>query len=142
MYLDTSVIVKLFVREPDSEFYGKLADGATVSSSALAWTEVWSALLGKERAGVINAPERDRAWAAFERAVAGQTIEMHPLTEVIFTRANRILSACHPKVPLRSLDALHLAACDQAQDWPLATGDFRMREAARLLNFPVTPLPE
>ena len=30
MYLDTSILVKLFVRELDSEFYGKLTDGQTL----------------------------------------------------------------------------------------------------------------
>ena len=30
MYLDTSVLVKLYVREVDSEFYGRLVDGQPV----------------------------------------------------------------------------------------------------------------
>jgi predicted nucleic acid-binding protein len=141
MYLDSSILVKLLVPEPDSEFYGRLADGETVSSSVIAYTEVWSALLGKERAAAITAAERERAWAAFDRDIMEQTIELHPLAGAIVKRANRILAACHPKVPLRSLDALHLAACDQAQDWPLVTNDCRMRDAAGLLNFPLASLP-
>ena len=30
MYLDTSVLVKLFAREPDSDYYGHLTDGQSV----------------------------------------------------------------------------------------------------------------
>ena len=36
------------------------------------------------------------------------------------------------------LDALHLASCDQAQEWPLCTNDKRMRQAAERLNFSMT----
>ncbi len=141
MYLDTSVLVKLFATEPDSEFYGKMTDGQTVCSSVLAYTEFWSALLGRERAGKLTAEQRRRAWAAFDRNVMDDVVELVPMGSAIFKRSNRILEICHPKVPLRSLDALHLASADQTQDWPLATGDKRMRDAAELLGFPLTPLP-
>src|SRR5688572_15726715 len=141
MYLDTSVLVKLFTREPDSEHYGKLTDGQVVCSSVLAYTEAWSALLAKERAGGLTPEQRRKVWAAFDRNVMEDVIELLPMGPAIFKRANRILEVCHPKVPLRSLDALHLASADQSQDWPLATGDKRMREAAEMLGFPLTPLP-
>lgn len=141
MYLDTSVLVKLFVREPDSDFYGKLTDGQVVCTSVLAYTEVRSALLGKERAGLAVEHQR-RAWAAFDGNVTEDLIELLPMSPAIFKRANRILEVCHPTIPLRSLDALHLASADQSQDWPLVTGDKRMRDAAALLGFPLTSLPE
>jgi len=141
MYLDTAILVKLFVAEPDSEYFGRLVDGQIVSSSFLAYTEVWSALLGKERLGAITAEQRRGAWTAFARNVEEELIALAPLSEAAFKRANRILDQCHPKVALRSLDALHLASCDQLQDWPLCTNDVRMREAAVLLGFPLTPNP-
>jgi predicted nucleic acid-binding protein len=141
MYLDTSVLVKLFARELDSEFYGHLTDGQSICSSVLAYTEVWSALLAKERARGLTQELRGRAWAAFDQNVMADLIELLPMGPAIFKRANRILEKCHPKVPLRSLDALHLASADQTQDWPLATGDKRMRNAAEMLGFPVTALP-
>lgn len=141
MYLDTSVMVKLFAPEPDSEFYGKLTDGQAVCSSVLSYTEFWSALLGRERAGKITAGQRQRAWAAFDGNVMSDVIELLPMGPAIYKRANRIIEVCHPKVPLRSLDALHLASADQSQDWPLVTGDKRMRDAAELLGFPLAPLP-
>lgn len=141
MYLDTSVLVKLFVREPDSEFYGKLTDGQVVCSSVLAYTEVWSALLARERANGLTPGQRRKVWAAFDRNMMADLIELLPMGPAIFKRANRIMEVCHPKVPLRSLDALHLASADQTQDWPLATGDKRMRDAAEMLGFPLTPLP-
>jgi predicted nucleic acid-binding protein len=141
MYLDTAILVKLFIAESDSEFFGRLVDGQPVCSSAIAYTEFWSALLGKERAGAITAEHRRRAWSAFRRNVDDEAILLVPLSEATLKKANHILDQCHPRVALRSLDALHLAACDQVQDWPLCTTDARMRQAAEALRFALAPLP-
>lgn len=140
MYLDSAVLVKLFVREPDSEFFGNLTDGGAISSSVLAYTEVCSAFLAKERAAAITPEQRRRAWTVFQHNVDEDLIELLSINPAILKRANRILEQCHPLVPLRSLDALHLASCDQLQDWPLCTTDKRVRAAAELLHFPLTPL--
>jgi predicted nucleic acid-binding protein len=66
MYLDSCILVKLLIREPDSEFYGQWVDGHPVSSSLLAYTEVWSALLARERAQLIGTRLRLEAWQRFE----------------------------------------------------------------------------
>jgi predicted nucleic acid-binding protein len=142
MYLDSSVMVKLFAPEPDSEFFVKLTDGENISSSVLAYTEVYSALLMKQRSGELTAAERTRSWASFERQLEEEAIELAPFHDALFKKANRIMEQCNPKVALRSLDALHLATCDQLQDWPLCTTDVRMRQAAELLNFPLMEMPE
>jgi len=141
MYVDTSVLVKLFVREPDSDHYGKLLDGRALCSSVLAYTELWSALLAKERHGSLTAKLRHEAWNLFDHYVSEDVIDLRPLGPAIFRRANLLLDRCHPQVPLRSLDALHLASADQTQDWPLVTHDRRMREAAELLGYPLSPMP-
>ena len=44
MYLDTSIIVKLLVDEPDTEFFQRALQGKFLSSSELAVTEIWSGL--------------------------------------------------------------------------------------------------
>jgi predicted nucleic acid-binding protein len=141
MYLDTSVLVTLFVREPESQFYGQLTDGQVVCTSALSYTELWSILLKKERRGELDAEGRRRAWAAFDRKVMEEVIELIPLGPAIVKRANRIMEKCHPQISLAALDTLHLASADQAQDWPLATADNQIRAAAELLGFPLTPPP-
>jgi predicted nucleic acid-binding protein len=141
MYLDTSALVKLFVRETDSEFYGRYVDGRSVCSSILAYTELWSALLAKERQGGLSAPRRQQVWTLFQQDVAADVIGLVPMAPAVFKRANYLLQRCHPGIPLRSLDALHLACADQVQDWPLVTSDQRMRDAATLLGYPLSPLP-
>ena len=66
MYLDSCIIVKLLVVEPDSEFFIGSLEGKALATSELAGAEVLSALLARERSGKINAAERRRAWKEFQ----------------------------------------------------------------------------
>lgn len=131
------MLVKLFAPEPDSDSFVELTDGENVSSSFLAYTEVYSALLMKERDGALTVAERNRAWASFQEKLENETITLTQFHPAFFKKANRIMEQCNPKTARRSLNALHLATCDQLQDWPLCTTDVRMRQAAELLRFPL-----
>lgn len=141
MYLDSCILVKLLVREANSEFYGRLTDGQPVASSMLAYTEVWAALVAKERKQHITAELRQQAWRRFEQLYLEDIFDLASISDAIVRRANWIIGRVHPQVPLRSLDAIHLATADQLQDWPLVTADARMRDAAVLMGYPVTELP-
>jgi hypothetical protein len=63
------------------------------------------------------------------------------LTTEILASANAILESCQPHVPLRSLDAIHLASAREQRSWPLCTNDLRMRAAAKRLALPLCLLP-
>jgi predicted nucleic acid-binding protein len=139
MYLDTAILIKLLVREPDSDLFQDALEGEPLSSSELAVTEVWSALLAKERNKMILARQRTAAWRIFQDRVETGEILLHPLNSVVLKKANHLLERCHPEVPLRTLDAIHAAACDLSQDFPLCTTDKRMRDAAAMLGIPVFP---
>ena len=65
MYLDTAILIKLLVPEPDTDFFQESLAGALLSSSELAHTEMWSALLAKERNQHISAKQRTAAWRVF-----------------------------------------------------------------------------
>ena len=139
MYLDSAIIVKLLVEEPDTAFMVQALVGHTLSSSELAAPEVLSALLGKERKKLITKPQRIEAWRIFNERVQSGDITLRPLSGVVLKKANHVLERCHPAVALRTLDALHTAACDLSQDFPLCTTDKRMRDAASVLGIPVFP---
>jgi predicted nucleic acid-binding protein len=51
--------------------------------------------------------------------------------------AVEIMQQVHPGVPLRTLDALHLATYQNVIAGPLFSKDRRMLDAARLLGFPL-----
>jgi predicted nucleic acid-binding protein len=141
VYLDTAILVKLLLPEPDSLYYADLADGQIVYSAEIALTECHSAMLRKEREQAITARQRKAAWKQLESDIAGRRINLLPVTRAVLEAANRILTACQPRIPLRSLDAVHLGAAQQYASWPLCTADVRMREAARKMGFIVNPLP-
>ena len=139
MYLDSSIIVKLLAVEKDSAQFVEATFDETLVSSELAYTEVASALYSKERDKKISADEHRHAWLRFLSWVDDEYLLLHPMNLRALKNANRILSITYPAVALRTLDAIHLSACDLSQDFPLCTTDRRMREAAGLLNIPLFP---
>jgi predicted nucleic acid-binding protein len=141
VYLDTAILVKLLVREPDSAFYARSVEGQLVWSSQIVLTECFSALLRKERERQIGAAHRRRAWTQVERDVAARRLNLVTLTSDVLIRANGILGACHPAIALRSLDAIHLASAERSQSWPVCSNDGRLRAAAERLGLPLAPLP-
>jgi predicted nucleic acid-binding protein len=139
MYLDSCIIVKLLVIEPDSEFFIRSLEGNPLITSDLSLTEVFSALLTRERAGKISATDRCRAWREFEGRIAANEFRIETLNPIALRMATRLLERCHPKVPLRTLDAIHLATAELCYDFPLVTTDGRLRDAATLLGFDIFP---
>ena len=141
MYLDTAILVKLLVREADSDFYVALVDRQPAWSSHLIVIECFSALLRKDRERAITPTHRRRAARQVAADVAARRLNLVPITADLVERAHAILEVCHPTVPLRSLDAIHLASAERCQSWPLCSNDVRIRTAAARLGLPLSPLP-
>jgi predicted nucleic acid-binding protein len=139
MYLDTGILVKLLTPEPETTFFERELRGHSMATSELALVEVKSALFSKERAKVISREQRLRAEAKFAEMIETEILELLNLNNRALQKALQIIKACHPKVPLRSLDALHVATCDLAQEFPLCTTDARMHAAAQAMHIPVFP---
>jgi len=137
MYLDTSVFVKLYTPETDSAECEHLVRGHPLVASELLYPELWSALLAKERAKVISPDDRQRIWALFEAHLLGDVIELIEIDGNVLREAAEIMAKVHPAVPLRMLDAIHLATFAGIDAGALLTADRRMAEAARLLEFPL-----
>ena len=139
MYLDTAILVKLLVREPDSAWFNRALMGQHFETSELALTEVGSALLAKERAGHLTSPERVRAGDRFAAMADEDLVRLLPLNRSVLERAGAIQLACHPRIPLRTLDALHVATCDLHRCGALSTTDARMRAACEQLAISLLP---
>lgn len=123
LYLDSSAIVKLVAREPETSALVEAvrADPAVVSS-ALAWTEV------------IRAVRRARGRVDRARDVLGG-IALAPIDDAILRGAGDLSPA-----GLRTLDAIHLAtALTLTEDiTALVTYDGRLAEAAAAAGIAVT----
>ena len=139
MYLDTAILVKLLVREPDSEWFNTALLGQHFETSELALTELRSALLAKERAGHLTRQERIRAGDKFAAMASDDMVRLLPLNRIVLERASAIQLACHPRIPLRTLDALHVATCDIHRCSSLSTTDARMRAACEQLAIALLP---
>ena len=139
MYLDTAIMVKLLVREPESRWFDSALAGQRFETSELSLTEVQSALLAKERRGFISARERTTAGKKFQSMVDEEIVRLLPLNRRTVERANAIQAACHPGIGLRTLDALHVATCDLHHCGTLSTTDTQMRAACR--QFAIALLP-
>ncbi len=139
MYLDSAIIVKLLVREPDSAWFNRGVEGHELWSSELSVAEVSSALLSKERARQMSVAQRKSAFAQFALMRDEKILRLHPLNLSVVERASGLLIGCHPEVPLRSLDAIHVATALMHPRGALCATDGRMRAAAQrvgLLCFP------
>ena len=137
MYLDTSIVVKLYTREPDSAECEGIVSGHRILSSELLYTELWSARLAKERNGVLSPDIRQQAWELFEFHLLDEVVQLVNIDGGVVRDAAETIARVHPHVPLRTLDAIHLATFAGLDAGPLFTADRRMIDAARLWAFPL-----
>lgn len=128
VYLDASALVKLFVPEPESDALNAALLGAEdVVISDLALTEMASALgrrIREQRFAVADARRIQREAEKLARAC-----RLAEITPPVHRRAERLLLSLRD-VPLRALDALHLATALTADAATLVTYDPRLRAAA------------
>lgn len=135
MYLDSSVLVKVLLHEPDSLSWRERVGGAdSHQSSVVSLVEVSSAVRQKRLLGAISAATAQQLWQRFRRDIETGQLTLLPLTQPVMEEAVRILDSLPDSIPLRSLDALHLASVRVFNATPLATNDSRMITAAKVLG--------
>ncbi len=136
VYLDASAVVKLFVPEDESEALNQALTGLTdVIISDLALTEMASALGRRTREERLTRREAERLYR--EAAKLQHVSRRAELTPPIHRRAERLMLSI--TIPLRALDALHLATALDAEVATMVTFDPRLREAARAQGLFVAP---
>jgi uncharacterized protein len=135
MYIDTSALVKLYVEEPDSEACESVVFGNTLVSSRLLFCEFRSALVGKVERGIITSEVHEEVWREFETDMAAHKIRLISLSDMLVRDAADLLNKLD--VPLRTLDALHLATFLSIEAGPLFTKDLRMLQAAMQLELSI-----
>jgi predicted nucleic acid-binding protein len=139
VYVDTSVLVALFLNEPHSLAATDWYVHETSELAAAAWCvpEFASALGIKQRTGAINAQQAQDAWARFERLIAAdlQLLSVEPAN--FHRAAELVLDAASA---LRAGDALHLACAEAAGAKRMATLDDTMSRSAQRLKIKLVAL--
>lgn len=108
-YLDTSALVKLYVREPGTDQMIRLASpsrGHTLAILSLARVEFRASVRRRERTGDVPRDAAEALIAKMESHVHGLYL-VQPVTEAVVEEAAALLD----RYPLRAYDAVQLAGC-------------------------------
>ena len=135
LYVDTSALAKWYVAEPESDAFDDfIRDHPGAKVSRLTVVELRCMLARRRRNRQISARVEDGAFRLFEADIRNGFLEVLPMSDTHFAAAANILQRV-PQVPLRTLDALHLAVADSNHADAIATADHVMVAAARALKF-------
>lgn len=110
-YLDTSILVKLYVQEPDSQRVAELVEETKAAATSLvACAEARAAFARLHREGAFSPEEYDRLVSAFRKDWV-EYLMVYPTQEVVF-RAGALAE----KHGLRGFHAIHLASALTLRD--------------------------
>lgn len=134
LYLDTSALAKWYLNESCSEVVESLIQGeGKVATSGLSSVEMRCLLARRRRNREIDPSIEMRVLAAFEEDEQAGFLVRLAFAEPLFAAASRIIASL-PGIPLRTLDALHLALVREHNLARLATADAVMAQAATQLG--------
>lgn len=139
VYFDTSALAKWYLNElrsDDVETY--LQTHGPVAISWLTIVEMRSLLARRRREDHFDAELEWRVFATFQEDIRAGHLMLHPMEGDPAALAVGLLGDL-PSLPLRTLDALHLAIAKGMRSDTLATADKLMAEAASALGFHVVP---
>lgn len=137
IYLDTSVLIKLYVAETRStEVESLVAEADGIVINRLGMLEWHCAMARRLRTGQITQDYMNLARTEFTRHLAEGYFRIVPYDDPLLSDALRVLDSTNP-IPLRTLDTIHLTAARNAGLARIATADDVMRRAAQQLQLDV-----
>lgn len=130
IYLDSSALARLYVPEPESDRLDSFLQGRRgLIISDLVITEVLSAVARRKRERELRADQANEIRDAVLADADSGSFERLDLTPSVHREVERLLLASD-SLPLRTLDALHIALALSISATHVLTFDRRMREAA------------
>ena len=135
VYVDTSALAKLYVREVDSDALEVLlVDRTDLLVSDLAVTELTSALVRKVREGQLDGRVAGAIYQELLRDITEGQFQLLQLDSDLHRQTEQLLLTLGSHQPLRAADALHLATALAAGARALVTFDQQMRVAAQAVG--------
>jgi len=144
-YWDTSALVKLYAQEADSVTFENYALNASAKfvTSRITLYEARATFERKEAEAILRAGTARQLYGQLVQDVAAGELRLMELGADLEREYGQVLAACYqqtPPIPLRTLDALHLASARVAGETELVATDKRMRDAAKFLGFGLFPV--
>ena len=136
IYADTSALVKRYLDEPFSAEFDALLQQNAMAISRLSVVELRCALARRRRNREIDPLRESRINAELAADIQDGTLRVGSIDDENFTTAYHLIGRL-AELPLRTLDALHLAAAEQLAVTAFATADKTQAEAAAALGFTV-----
>ncbi|MEO8133246.1 MAG: type II toxin-antitoxin system VapC family toxin [Betaproteobacteria bacterium] len=136
-YLDTSALAKWYIAESDSDAFENFILGrAGAHISRLTVVELRCALARRRRNREISAALESAALRLFEAHVRDGLLDLLTVQDAHFIGALKILDDLR-RLPLRTLDALHLSVAKAHEVKAIATADRVMAAAGKALRFEI-----
>lgn len=137
VYLDTSALVKRYLPEHNSAaFETYFSELAPAHISRLTLVELRSTFARKRRQARLNPEQEAAAMNEVRIDIQNGLLTVAPSTDADFIEAFRLMDEL-TTLPLRTLDALHLATASGLGSGVIATADDVMRRAAQQLQLEV-----
>jgi predicted nucleic acid-binding protein len=135
IYFDTSALAKWYINEPGSgEVETYIIEHGPVAISSLTSLEIRSLLARRRRNNDFPAETEMQIFSTFNDDIREGHLFEYPLDDEIYIIAIHLVSVL-PQISVRSLDALHLAACKKHSIQTIATADQVIAEAGEILDF-------
>ena len=143
-FWDTSALVKLYVRERDSDRFVELVRKSETRAtiSQLSIHEMRCVLHRKEFARAIPPDAAELAYRKFHNDFENAVLKLIPYGRDVTLEFDRVVRICYRArrvVPIRALDGLLLASALTARMTDLVSTDLRMRDAGVLLGLRIFP---
>ena len=133
-YIDTSALAKWYLPEPGSDaFVDFIRRQDSAAISRLTAVELRCLLARRRRAGDIMVQHERDAWSTFEADILAGHLHVEALSDWHAITALHLLGQLQ-HLPLRTLDAFHLAIARSLAVGVVATADRVMARAAEALG--------
>lgn len=137
IYVDTSALVKRYLDEPFSaDFEALLLDHGTMAISRLSIVEMRCALARRRRNREIDPVYESRANSELAADIQEGAFWVGGFGDEHLTAAYHLIGRL-AHIPLRTLDALHLAIAEQVSATGFATADKTQADAAEAIGFTI-----
>jgi uncharacterized protein len=135
IYFDTSSLAKAYIDEARSddvdEFLRKQTDRIAICQLSI--LEMRSTVARRAREGRFDALTAARVWSTFQIDISDELFEILSVVESDYSVATRMIDRVAP-LPLKTLDAIHLAVAERATASSFATSDKHQLNAAEALG--------